>query len=144
MSYCPQRDLDARLPNIAVTAASLAPARAAYVVEHEVIVLDKALEPAVRRSALAHEIAHLDLKHRPTGIPHFDARQERAADRLAARRLIIVNAFVDAILAGANDDISAAEFLDVDARTVETWRASLSSAEVALIQNRIARIEHAS
>lgn len=65
------------------------------------IVLEKRLSQVERRCALAHELAHIDLKHRchrhGPDAARQTARDEREADELAARRLISDEAMVRAL-----------------------------------------------
>lgn len=74
--------------------------------------LDKEMRRARRRCALAHAIAHLDLAHTPVGVD-YEAWQEREADKLAARRLIPLDALADALRWTRSTPEIAAE-LDVD------------------------------
>lgn len=53
-----------------------------------VILIDSGQSRPERRCSLAHAVAHLDLGHQQTPLGHFERRQERDADQLAARRLI--------------------------------------------------------
>ena len=89
--YSPWADLAARYPGVHVERCDCRPARGVLVLEERVILLSRDLDWAGRRSTLAHDIAHLDLDHNPTGHRHFDARQERHADLLAARRLLTLD-----------------------------------------------------
>lgn len=99
-----------------------------------------------RRCSLAHELAHKDLGHSGTctypDSRRQGARTELAADRLAARRLIALPAFIDA-LCWSDDRSEVAEMLWVTERILnvridamyggeqETVRAALVARGVA-------------
>ncbi|MDO8308602.1 MAG: ImmA/IrrE family metallo-endopeptidase [Actinomycetota bacterium] len=106
------------------------------------IFVDSSLSWAQGRCALAHEIAHIDLKHKHSGFPWFDARQEAEADQLAARRLIGIAALAEAY-AWSHDSAQLAEALNVDGATVLTRWNHLHPSERHYIEARIALIEHA-
>lgn len=142
MHYSPWDDIRARHPGIHVERHGLRPARAAWIPECAVILLDHGLTVAQRRSALAHEIAHIDLRHAPERAGWFGMRQEREANELAARRLISVEAFADAY-AYSHDDAQLAEMLNVDVGVIHVRVRHLHPSERHHIQQRMARIEHA-
>ena len=48
----------------------------------------RGMSPAMYRSTLAHELAHAVYGDVPTAHGHFDQKQERRADRFAAKLLI--------------------------------------------------------
>lgn len=141
-TYCPWQDLDDRHPGVYVDCHDLHPARAAWIPDAAVILIDRRLRKDERRSTLAHEIAHIDLGHRPGRPSWFDKRQEREASRLAASRLVTVDALIGALL-WCRDDREIAAMLQVDIPTVVTRREALTPNEVATIEARIATIEHA-
>lgn len=140
--YCPWADLGERHPNVHVDRHDIHPARAAWVSEESVIIIDRRLLADERRVVLAHEIAHIDLGHRDSGIPWFDDRLEREANLLAARRLIDVDELAAALVYCRDDRELAAE-LRVDIATVLTRRAALSQTERHRIDAIIRTIEHA-
>lgn len=142
MTYCPWADAGRRLPHVHIAVRDIAPARGAAFPDHHVILIDQRLTRTEGRCVLAHEVAHLDLGHRPTHIAHFDIRQEREAGVRAARLLITAEAFADA-LAWAQDERELAAELDVDVDTVMVRKATLSSDEIRIIEDRLASIEHA-
>lgn len=107
--YCPWSDLGERYPGVHVAAHAIAPARAAWLPDERVILLDRGLSITEGRCTLAHEIAHMDLGHYPTGVGHFDRRQEREADGLAARRLLPLVALVEAVRGGWDLPAAAVE-----------------------------------
>jgi hypothetical protein len=80
------------------------------------------LNQVQRRCGLAHELAHRDLGHEGQG-DHPEGRrrtelQERAADELAARRLIRLSALVD-VLVWTDDPDEAADGLWVTRRLLD-------------------------
>lgn len=141
-TYCPWRDIGARLPDVVVSLQDIAPARAAWVAGPRVVFLDKRLSTVEGRCALAHELAHIDLDHKPRGIAYFDRRQEREADRLAARRLIPIDRLAD-VLMWTRDEGAVAEALHVDVDTVNCRLSSLHPAERHHIEARLAQLEYA-
>lgn len=60
---------------------------------NKVISTRHGLSPAMYRSALAHELGHAMYRDHPTHNGHFDQKQERRADRFAARLLINPQSF---------------------------------------------------
>ena len=138
--YCPWSDIGERMPGVHVALRDISPARAAWLPSHSVVLLDRSLTRREGRSTLAHEIAHIDLGHVPTGLARFDVRQEREADRLAARRLITPAALADALV-WSNDDHELAIELHVDVTTVRLRRELLTLDEVAAIGLRINALE---
>lgn len=95
--------------------------------------VDRTLQYDERRCTLAHELAHVDrgdVGHDPR---HPDAwrytvRDERAADALAARRLISLEALLDALL-WSIDPREVAEWLDVDLATLKARTDNLTADE---------------
>lgn len=81
---------------------------------------------AQRRSTLAHELAHLELRHGPGG----SAGEERAACALAATWLVPLERLVDAAR-WARSMQELADELWVDVDTVETRLAILTEPERA-------------
>ncbi|MDI1289366.1 MAG: ImmA/IrrE family metallo-endopeptidase [bacterium] len=139
--YCPWADLGQRFPDLHAEVSDIWPARAGVDLDAGIILIDKRLNRAQGRSALAHEIAHLDLRHQKWHVPRVDLRQERDADALAARRLVDVRSLADAYI-WTNDDASIAEILNVDISTLHARFAILHPSEEALIEARMARVEH--
>lgn len=81
---------------------------------------------AQRRSTLAHELAHVELRHGPGGT----AGEERDASELAARWLVPLDRLVDAAR-WARSVGELADELWVDVDTVETRLAILTDEERA-------------
>lgn len=142
MTYCPWADAGRRLPDIHIAVRNIAPARGAVFPDYRVILIDQRLNKVEGRCVLAHEVAHLDLGHQPTGIAYFDTRQENEASTHAARRLIGIQALANA-LAWCRDERELAAELDVDVNTVMVRKATLTPDEIRVIEDRIAAIEHA-
>lgn len=97
MTYNPWRDLRDRYPHIHVELHPIAPANAFWAIDLDIVIVNSALSRAERRFALAHEIAHMDVGDRAVDLCWFSTRQETAADRLAARRLVRVCDLADAV-----------------------------------------------
>lgn len=95
------------------------------------IVLDRRLTRVERRCALAHELQHVDygdvqvVAVGPDG-PRMALRQERRANREAARRLVEIQALAAAMRAHPHDPALVAEELDV---TVDVLRCRLDGLE---------------
>lgn len=142
MNYCPWTDVGDRYPDVHVAFRPIWPVKAAWVAGPRVILVDSELTRRERRSALSHEIAHVDLDHHRTGSLWFDARQEREADMLAARRLIAVEDLAEAY-ACTHDDAELAEILNVDVHTLRVRCEHLHPSERHFIAARVARVEHA-
>jgi hypothetical protein len=123
-----------------VAGHTIAPARAAWLPEERIILLERGLSTAQGRCTLAHEIAHMDLGHYPTGVGHFDRRQERDADGLAGRRLLPVGMLVEAIRAGW-DLAAAADDLMVTVQVLEDRLARLHPSERHALRAAARRLE---
>lgn len=91
MSYSPWVDAQQRYPDIHIEWHAIAPVRAAWIPSERVILVDESISTVERRCALAHEIAHIDTGDLATELCWYAARQETAADKLAARRLVDVH-----------------------------------------------------
>lgn len=133
MDYSPWRQVG-DLPDVEVARVGLGGANGAYVPSEQVILLERTLDAAGRRSVLAHELAHIDLEHhdaRPCGpdSARQGRRRERAADDLAARRLIPIEMLAYA-LRWSVDERELADELWVNVATVRTRLAGLTDAEM--------------
>ncbi|MCW2784385.1 MAG: hypothetical protein JWP74_902 [Marmoricola sp.] len=96
--------------------------------ERRVILIEREQSIAGQRSSLAHAVAHLDLGHGWTTPGFFENREEAEADRLAAGRLIPLDAFAAAICwAGSRAEVAAE--LAVDLPMLRAREESLSRAE---------------
>jgi hypothetical protein len=104
----------------------------------KVILLEVEHCRATRTSNLAHAIAHLDLKHRAsTGF--YSKRDEAAADRLAAGRLIGLEQLGDALATHPVDPDLVAEHLDVTVQVLRTRLRALNDDDKEHIRQRMAR-----
>lgn len=127
--YDPERDAGLRYPEWLVAHVDLGGVVPEVLCRRRrVILLDRGLDPAGARSSLAHALAHLDLGHAETLAGFFERREERAADDLAARRLIPLGPWAAALRWSASDAEVAAE-LEVDRQMLEVRRRGLSGAE---------------
>lgn len=88
MIYNPWADAIRRYPDIHIERCDLGSAHGAWISSQRMILLDETLDRVQLRCSLAHEIAHIDLRHVNTDMSWFDQKAERDADTLAAQRLI--------------------------------------------------------
>lgn len=132
MTYNPWLDAAQRYPGVHIEWHPITPARAFWCPEQQVIIVDESISRAERRCALAHEIAHMDTGDRPTELCWFAARQETAADRLAARRLVDVHELA-AVVRWCRDPREVAEALDVTLAVLALRGATFHPAERGLI-----------
>lgn len=132
MTYDPWRDAAERHPDVVIRRTDCLPAFGAWIEAARVILVEQSLERPARNSVLAHEVAHLDLGHRMTGDGWFDRRQERQADRLAARRLVTFEALADALTWALTED-EIADYLHVTPDVVRLRFADLTARELAAL-----------
>ena len=118
MLYDPWADLAAR-PDIVCRSCPLpAGLEGLWFPDLSAIALDDTLDRVGRRSALAHELVHVDhgdvqvATCGPDG-PRQARRQEARADQGAARRLVTLPALAEALAAYPHDLAAAADHLDV-------------------------------
>jgi len=97
MRYNPWWDANERHPDIHIEWHPIYPVRAAWCPTERVILVDEDINDIERRCALAHELAHIDTADAQTALCWFSSRQETAADRLAAERLVGVDEIADAL-----------------------------------------------
>lgn len=138
MTYDPWRDAAERHPGVHIERCDCQPFRGAWIPGEQVILLEQTMLRAERNEVLAHEIAHVDLRHAPTGHGWFDRRQERAADDLAAFRLLSVERIADAIVEGALGADEVSEAIEVPAHVVTRRVRQLTDAEKDYIKRRLA------
>lgn len=134
--YEPADDLARRHPDVRVAAAALAPVRGAWIPSERVVLIDETLEPGERRCVLAHEVAHIDLGHRPSRLGWFQRRHESDADDLAARRLVSTAELGEALRWCLCDE-ELADHLDVTLDVVRLRLAMLDDNEKAFIDTLI-------
>jgi hypothetical protein len=109
------------------------------------VCLDTGQRRMQARCTLAHELAHLDrgdlevpVEDTPDG-PRLARRHERGADRLAARRLVELDALADA-LRWARDEFELANELDVDPETLRVRLGGLTPGERRCIGRRLGQL----
>lgn len=138
--YSPWLDAARRYPHIHIEWHPIAPAHAVWEPGSDVILVDENISRAERRCALAHELAHMDTGDRPTELCWFAARQETAADKLAARRLVDVE-HLAGMLRWCTDPREVAAELEVTLSVLVLRMQHLHPAERGLIRNAVARRE---
>lgn len=145
--YDPWADL-ARRPDIVCRTCALPGVDGLWFADLRAIALDERLDRIGRRSALAHELVHVD--HGDTQIAHVGPdgprqarRQESRADREAARRLVDVDALGRALAAHPHDLAAVAEQLDVTVHLVVCRIENLHPAEQGQLRDVENRDEHA-
>jgi hypothetical protein len=97
------------------------------------IVMDSRLSQVERRSVLAHELGHVIRGDVPCGDEILDARQESVVDQWAARKLISLDALVDA-LRWSDDPHEVADALWVTVDLLEVRVAHLHPSERAAVK----------
>lgn len=141
MAYSPWADAAERHPGVHIERCDIAPAKGAWVPSERVILIDVSLDGDERRGVLAHELAHIDLEHRPVG-GWFGRRMEREADVLAARRLLgDVDRIADAIAEHPLQPGLVAEALCVPLRVLRRRLEILTDHERDVIEARVAACE---
>lgn len=138
--YDPWRDAALRYPGVHIEWHDIWPCHGAWHPETDVILVDQAISRAERRCALAHELAHMDTGDRATGVCWFAARQETAADRVAARRLIEVED-LGRVLRWSSDRREIAELLNVSLNVLAIREANVTDDEYAYLRAVVNRKE---
>lgn len=148
MIYDPWQDLrDRNHLTLAITRLPIGDAW--YLHDVPGIALDDRLTRVERRCVLAHELAHIDLGHMDQaanglcwdlGTSRIARRRELAADKIAARRLILTRRLAEA-LCSHDDQPSVADDLDVTERVLAVRLDHLHPAERGYITRRIAMRE---
>ena len=129
LRYDPASDVAERYPEWVVATVDLGglvPEALCWV--RKVILIETAQREHARRSSLAHAVAHLDLEHTRTLHAFFENREEVAADRLAAERLIPLRSLAQA-LAWSQDRATVADELGVDLPMLQVRERYLSRSE---------------
>ena len=112
VTYSPWHDLGHRYPGWVVRHAPLRGLHEVLCRRRRVILLEVDRAIHERRCDLSHALAHLDLNHViASGV--YSAREELAASKEAARRLISIPALADALLWSTHPP-ELAELLRVD------------------------------
>lgn len=132
--YSPWEDVGGRLSEWVIEHTSLRGLHEVMCWRRKVILLERDRTVAQRRSDLSHAIAHIDLGHRRA----FDPGTETAADRLAAKRLILRVPLADALVwtQGAATE-ETAEILRVDIPILRARLSHLHPAERAYLRRRL-------
>ncbi len=104
--------------------------------ERRLIVMDARLRQVSRRCALAHELAHIVREDGLCQTSRQESRQERAADRLAARWLIDLDQLTDA-LRWTRSPAEAAEELWVTLHLLRARLDGLHPAERGYIRRQL-------
>lgn len=99
------------------------------------VTIDSRLLQAERRSAIAHELVHIERGPVPTD-PVLAAREEAAVEQETARRLIPLDRLVDA-LAWAHNIEEAADELWVDVETLRVRLDHLHPSEKHHLRERL-------
>ncbi len=134
--YDPGADMALRYPDWVVRHRLIAPIPEVLCVRRRVVLVDSAADRAVRRCALAHAVAHIDLGHVPAS-GRTGRRCEEQADTLAAARLIPLARLADVLRWALGPDEVAAE-MDVTEHMVRARVLHLSAGEKAWISAFVA------
>jgi Zn-dependent peptidase ImmA (M78 family) len=132
MTYNPWDDAARRYPDVHIEWHAMLGAHAAWAPVERVILVDESITRTERRCALAHELAHLDMGDEPTEHCFFARRQETAADRLAAVRLVAIRDLAAAVRY-CDDARELAAELDVTLNALVLRCALLHPSERGLI-----------
>jgi hypothetical protein len=135
MGWNPWRHIGKHYPDVSVVTNVELPGRMWGLTNGRRIWLCRRLDQAARRCTLTHEIVHLERGLTPADARGL-AREERAVDLIAARRLITLPALVDG-LRWTRDPEQLAEHLWVDVPTLQARMAALDPVEVAELENRL-------
>lgn len=116
--YSPWEHIGTDYPEWVVRHRPLHGAREALCWRRRVILIELEQSTAASRCSLAHAIGHLDLNHEAgETTARFRDREERAADTLAARRLLPLERLIDTAR-WANSRAEALDLLWVDDATL--------------------------
>jgi Zn-dependent peptidase ImmA (M78 family) len=137
MMYDPGADVAKRYPHVTVRWKPLGGVPAIAAPSCDLILIERNLPAIERRCALAHEVAHLDLAH---GAPICEGKEERAADLLAARRLISTEELAD-VLRWALGAEEVADALNVTLHIARTRVRNLTDDEKQWIERRLVGVE---
>lgn len=133
--YDPGADAADRYPDWVIRHCALRGVAELMCPERRVILLEYDASAAARRGSLAHAVAHIDLGHLATsGV--LSARQEVAADKMAARRLIHLH-LLAAAWSWAETDEEVADELDVEPHYVEVRMRYLLAAERRFLRHHV-------
>ncbi|HNP57924.1 MAG TPA: hypothetical protein PK331_11270 [Gordonia sp. (in: high G+C Gram-positive bacteria)] len=127
--FNPWRHLGEHLPHVDIIWTRL-PGDLRGLTDGRVIWMDPRLTQVQRRCTIAHEAVHCE-----RGVP-ADAREERAVEVIAARRLVALDALVDALVWSRHTCEVASE-LWVDVPVLVALVRSLSGRERAWIDEQL-------
>ena len=103
-----------------------------------VILLELDTDKRRRRSSLTHAIGHIELEHRGSA---FDTKEERAADRYAAKMLIDLEPLGDVLaITGGRVTYDGAHALGVDVETMTARLQHLHAAERGYLHRRLTHL----
>jgi Zn-dependent peptidase ImmA (M78 family) len=94
--------------------------------------LDAGLSTAERRCTLIHELIHAERGDVPCDHPALERRQERRVEREAARRLVSIDALIEAVR-WSRDPHEVAAALEVDLEILGARIEALTQAERVLL-----------
>lgn len=134
-AWHPWRVLRVRYPDVHVSCRHRLPDDVMGLQQGRRIWLCRTLTQAERRCTLTHELVHRERGPVPRD-PAGAAAEERAVDRIAARRLITLSSLVDG-LRWTRDPHQLAEHLWVDLPTLRTRIDSLDPIEVAQLEHEL-------
>ncbi|ORJ99831.1 hypothetical protein A6F58_00535 [Prescottella equi] len=104
------------------------------------VYLCRSLTQRERRATLTHELMHVVRGVVPRDLAWLEEKEDRVVDRLAARQLIDIEEFIDALCwAGHSTNDECAEELWVDLDMLEVWVDSLSETEIEYIRSEVDR-----
>lgn len=132
----------AALQDVLVAFEILPSGRGWWEPDQKVLLLDKRQTRREMRCTVAHELEHIIRGDHDVSVvsPILQARQEVAACAAASRRLIPLGRLVDALL-WSQDEHELAEELNVDEDTLRIRLLTLTTAEHALIDERLWQAE---
>lgn len=112
------------------------------------IVIRRSLPAVVQRCVMAHELVHVDygdvqVVHLGPDGPRLSRRQESAADREAARRLLQLRELAAAMLAHPANPRAVAHELDVTVEVLQRRLEQLTEEEGLWLRSELAGREHA-
>ena len=136
LTYDPGADAARRHPGWVIRHRNLLGVPEVMCPKRQVILIEHTADRGERRCNLAHAVAHIDLGHEASPNGHISHRQEVAADRLAARRLIDVRHLADTIMWADSFEEMCSE-LDVDRRMLFVRMKYLHPAERGLVVGHI-------
>ncbi|UYP17766.1 hypothetical protein OED52_13905 [Rhodococcus sp. Z13] len=135
----PWRHLRDTYPHISVSFVDLRPLGLLGRITHHGIEIDRSSRQRERRTTLTHELCHLERGPVPRH-PHFARREERTVESLTARRLIPLDALIDALAwCGGRVTDETADELWVDLDTLRTRIDTLTPRERRYVQSELDR-----